>query len=177
MLNMRRSYPAFIIDRSRRSEASRFTDDFVVCPDKEVGFIARVYALPKSRREEFERSLAGMTIAERENRYYIKVIHDTVAVLEVVKMLYEPVAHINRLRPLMKKAMGAYLYGEEAAITGDGTPYDAQISAVEQLVRVMEAQYDHMADISGKVATDRWLASTRAAVESLKLLKKIVKNE
>lgn len=47
---MGREYPAFIIDRSRRSEASRFSDDFVVCPDKEVGFIARVYKLPKSRR-------------------------------------------------------------------------------------------------------------------------------
>lgn len=44
-----RKYPAFIIDRSRRSEASRFTDDFIVCTDKEAGFIARGYILPKSR--------------------------------------------------------------------------------------------------------------------------------
>ena len=49
---MAKDYPAFIIDRSRRSEASRFTDDFVVCTDKEVGFIARVYTVPKSRRAE-----------------------------------------------------------------------------------------------------------------------------
>lgn len=174
---MSKRYPAFIIDRSRRAESSRFTDDFVVCPDKEVGFIARVYALPKSRREDFERSLAGMTETERDNRYFIKVVHDNVTVLEVVQMLYEPVAHINRLRPLMKKAMGAYLYGEVAAIRGSGTPYDEQIAAVEELVRTMEAQYANMVDISGKLATDRRIAATRAAVDSLKLLKKIVRHE
>lgn len=50
---MGQQYPTFIIDRSRRAEASRFSDDFIVCPDTEVGFIARVYTVPKSRRDEF----------------------------------------------------------------------------------------------------------------------------
>lgn len=43
-----KNYPAYIIDRSRRSDASHFTDDFIVCTDKEVGFIARVIKQPKS---------------------------------------------------------------------------------------------------------------------------------
>ena len=64
-----RKYPAFIIDRSRRLEASRFSDDFVVCPDKEVGFIARVFKLPKSRREEFEIGLRNLTEEAIDNRY------------------------------------------------------------------------------------------------------------
>lgn len=174
---MKRQYPAFIIDRSRRAEASRFSDDFIVCPDKEVGFIARVYTVPKSRRDEFRKMIDALPFTERCNSYYIISISDTIVVLQIVKMLYEPVAHINRLRPLMKKAMRAYLYGEVSAIQGDGTPYDEQIAAVDDLLRTMLAQYDHIVDVTGKVATDRRIAATAAAVDSLKLLKKIVKNE
>ncbi len=69
-----KNYPAFIIDRSRRSTASRFSDDFVVCTDKEVGFIARVYKLPKSRREEFDRMLDTMPETERRAKYITAVI-------------------------------------------------------------------------------------------------------
>lgn len=84
---MAKDYPAFIIDRSRRSEASRFTDDFVVCTDKEVGFIARVYTVPKSRRAEVA---ARMDAPEGKNRYMAAVAGETVVVLEIVRMLYEP---------------------------------------------------------------------------------------
>lgn len=79
---MSREYPAFIIDRSRRSEASRFSDDFVVCPDKEVGFIARVYKLPKSRRGEFEKSLEGLTESEIDNRYIFAAVDDVIRMAE-----------------------------------------------------------------------------------------------
>lgn len=127
--------------------------------------------------DEFRGMIEAMPDQERDNRYYVVTVHDSMVVLEVVEMLYPPVAHINRLRPLMKKAMKAYLYGEVAAIRGDSTPYDEQIAAVEELVRAMESQYDHMVDVGGKRATDRRLAATRTAIGSLKLLKKIVKNE
>ena len=82
-----KDYPAFIIDRSRRSEASRFTDDFVVCPDREVGFIARVFTLPKSRRAEFENSLSALDESAIEKKYCFSVVGDNICVLEVVRML------------------------------------------------------------------------------------------
>lgn len=174
---MPKEYPAFIIDRSRRSAASRFTDDFVVCTDKEVGFIARAYALPKSRRVEFDNMLDALPESVRQNRYIMAVIGDSVAVLEVVEMLHQPVAHINRLRPLMKKALRAYMLSEASAVKGDGTPYDEQIAAVEELHRTMLSQYDHIVDVNGKAATDRRIAATAAAVDSLRLLKRIIKSE
>lgn len=174
---MPKEYPAFIIDRSRRSAASRFTDDFVVCTDKEVGFIARAYSLPKSRREEFDRMLDAMPEYERHNRYLFASIGYAVIVLEVLHMFYQPVAHINRLQPLMRKALRAYICGESAAVNGDGTPYDEQIAAVDELVRTMESQYDRLVDMNGKEVADRRLAATRAAANSLRLLKKIIKSE
>ncbi len=156
---------------------TRFTDDFIVCPDREVGFIARVYSLSKSRREEFDRMLDAMPEYERHNRYLFASIGYAVIVLEVLHMFYQPVAHINRLQPLMRKALRAYICGESAAVNGDGTPYDEQIAAVDELVRTMESQYDRLVDMNGKEVADRRLAATRAAANSLRLLKKIIKSE
>lgn len=174
---MSREYPAFIIDRSRRSEASRFSDDFVVCPDKEVGFIARIYKLPKSRRGEFEKSLEGFAESEIDNRYIFAVVGEAICVLEVVKMLYEPVAHINRLRPLMKKALKAYLHGEESAIKRNGLPFDEQIAAIDDVIRIAESQRDRLEDMNGKAGSDRFINALKSARDSVELIQKITKHE
>lgn len=174
---MGREYPAFIIDRSRRSEASRFSDDFVVCPDKKVGFIARVYKLPKSRRGEFEKSLEGLTESEIDSRYIFAVVGDAFCVLEVVRMLYEPVAHINRLRPLMKKALKAYLHGEESAIRRDRLPFDEQIAALDDVIRISESQRERLEDMNGEAGTSRFINALKSARESVTLLQKITKHE
>lgn len=162
-----KEYPAFIIDRSRRPAASRFTDDFVVCTDKEVGFIARVYKLPKSRREEFARAWLS-----NPDKYLAKVVGDAVVVLEVVRFLHEPVAHVNRVPPLMKKALKAYMYGEKAEIDEDGTSFDKQISAVEDVIRMAQSQREHLVDVNGEGATRLFVDSLTATADSLRLLKK-----
>ena len=174
---MRREYPAFIIDRSRRSEASRFSDDFVVCPVREVGCIARVYKLPMSRREEFEKGREGLADSEVDNRYIFAVIGEAICVLEVVRMLYEPVAHINRLRPLMKKALKAYLHGEESAVRREGLPFDEQIAAIDDVIRIAESQRARLEDINGKGGSDRFINALKSARESVELLQKITRHE
>lgn len=174
---MGKEYPAFIIDRSRRSEASRFSDDFIVCTDREVGFIARVYALPKSRRDEFEQQLAAMPAATVEHRYFFAVIGESICVLEVVRMLHEPVAHINRLRPLMKKALKAYLHGEEQTVRREGLPYDDQIAALDDVLRLAESQRPRMVETNGEKGTDRFVSAIRSARESVVLLQKIIRHE
>lgn len=173
-----RNYPAYIIDRSRRSEASRFADDFIVCTDKEMGFIARIYTLPRSRWEEFREGYETLSEEEQERRYLFATIRNGEAhcVLEVERMLYEPVANWARLRPLMKKAMKAYLYGEVKEVRGDGRRIDLQISAIRDLLRTMESQREHMAEMNGETATRNYIDATRGAIESLELLKKIFDN-
>lgn len=173
-----KNYPAYIIDRSRRSEASRFADDFVVCTDKEMGFIARVYTLPRSRWNEFRASYDALSSEEQERRYIFASIRNGEAhvVMEVERMLYEPVANWTRLKPLLKKAMKAYLYGEVKEVRGDGRAIDSQIAAVKDLLRTMESQREHMADANGVTATDRYINATRGAIESLELLKAIYDN-
>lgn len=167
-----KDYPAFIIDRSRRSEASRHSDDFVVCTDKEVGFIARIYKVAKSRRAEFARGWLS-----DPDKFLVKTIGETIVVMEIVRFLYEPVAHVNRVPPLMKKAMKAYLYGEAQAVSADGNDIDRQISAVDDVVRMTEAQYQHLCDINGEGATKVFTDALRGASDNLKLLKRIIKSE
>lgn len=173
-----KKYPAFIIDRSRRSEASRFTDDFIVCTDKEMGFIARVYTLPRSRWLEFREVYDALDEQTQERRYMFASIRNGEAhiVLEVERMLYEPVANWARLKPLLKKAMKAYLYGEIKEVKGDGRIIDTQISAISELLRVMESQRANMIDANGETATNNYINATRGAIESLKLLKHIYDN-
>ena len=170
-----RDYPAFIIDRSRRSEASRFSDDFIVCTDKELGFIARVYTLPKSRIEEYNARLLSCDEVERERRFYAISIRGGEArvVMEIVKMLHAPIGNWSRLPSLMKKAMKAYLYGEEQEVVGDGSAIDRQIAAVRDLLRTMESQRASMEDANGEKATSEYISATRGAIDSLELLKKI----
>lgn len=165
----KREYPAFIIDRSRQSAASRTTDDFIVCTDREVGFIARVYRVPKSRREEFIEEWTA-----DESRYAVRTIGDVVVVLEVVKMLHEPVAHYNRLPPLMRKALKSYIYGEAKAVLRDGQPYDNQLAALDEVLRMCEAQYRHLVDTNGAEATDRFIGALRAAAGSVELVKNLI---
>lgn len=173
-----KEYPAFIIDRSRRSEASRFTDDFVVCTDKEMGFIARIYTLPRSRFGAFREKYNSLSEVERDRRYYFANIRngEAYAVMEVERMLYEPIANWARLRPLLKKAMKAYLYGEVKEVVGDGRRIDKQIAAVRDLLRTMEAQREHMIDGNGVTATDSYINATKGAIDSLMILKTIYDN-
>lgn len=170
-----RDYPAFIIDRSRRSEASRFSDDFVVCTDAELGFIARVYKLPRSRVSEYLEQMQHLNEIERDHRFYAVTIKGGEArvVMEVVRMLHEPIANWSRLPSLFKKAMKAYLYGEVKEVAGNGSPIDLQIGAITDLLRTMESQRAAMEDANGKAATEQYINATRGAIDSLKLLKQI----
>lgn len=173
-----KKYPAFIIDRSRRSEASRFADDFIVCTDKEMGFIARVYTLPRSRFGEFREMYDALSPIDQERRYIFASVRNGEAhvVMEVERMLYAPISNWSRLRPLLKKAMKAYLYGEGGEVRGDGKSIDLQISAIRDLLRTMESQRDSMAERNGESATETYISATRGALESLQLLKRIFDN-
>ena len=152
---MPKNYPAFIIDRSRRSPAARFTDDFVVCTDKEVGFIARGYLLPKSRRD------AHIAALQAEGKTFItKTFEDsTTVVLEVVEYFHTPLTHPNRVPPLLKKALRAYIFGEMEAVGGGRGGYDEQIAAIDDVLRTALSQRERMVDAQGEAGAERFKKS------------------
>lgn len=156
---MPKNYPAFIIDRSRRSPAARFTDDFVVCTDKEVGFIARGYLLPKSRRD------AHIAALQADGKTFItKTFEDsTTVVLEVVEYFHTPLTHPNRVPPLLKKALRAYIFGE--------------MEAIDDVLRTALSQRERMVDAQGEAGTERFINALRAARGTVALMQKITKSE
>lgn len=164
----RRQYPAYIIDRSRRSAASRFSDDFVVCPDKECGFIARVYKVARSRRDETLAALAASSAT-----YVYKTFGDATVVLEIVHFLYAPTAHKSRVSALVNKALKAYIYGEEGAVSSR-KGWDAQLGALDDVIRMSEAQRSHLNDMNGAEATEAFVEALRSARASVQLLKTMI---
>ncbi len=170
---MPKNYPAFIIDRSRRSPAARFTDDFVVCTDKEVGFIARGYLLPKSRRD------AHIAALQADGKTFItKTFEDsTTVVLEVVEYFHTPLTHPNRVPPLLKKALRAYIFGEMEAVGGGRGGYDEQIAAIDDVLRTALSQRERMVDAQGEAGTERFINALRAARGTVALMQKITKSE
>lgn len=170
---MPKNYPAFIIDRSRRRTAARFTDDFVVCTDKEVGFIARGYLLPKSRRD------AHIAALQAEGKTFItKTFEDsTTVVLEVVEYFHTPLTHPNRVPPLLKKALRAYIFGEMEAVGGGRGGYDEQIAAIDDVLRTALSQRERMVDAQGEAGAERFISALRAARGTVALMQKITKSE
>ncbi|MEG2122170.1 MAG: hypothetical protein RRZ64_08975 [Rikenellaceae bacterium] len=166
-----REYPAFIIDRSKRSEASKYKYDYVVCTDKEVGFIAKVYKLPKSTWSDFDKMIDAMPKDVADIKYCTHLSHDSALVLEVVKYLYEPLYNKSRLKPLLKKAIKAYIFGEADFIHGDGSEMDLQINAVQDVLDIAFSQEPHLVEMNGREATDLFFTTLQEAICSLKLLK------
>lgn len=170
-----KDYPTFVVDRSRRSETSRFAADFVVCTKPKCTFIARIFKVPNSQFEKFAEYSA--LVPDFEARFLVRDIAGAKLVLEVLHFFNETGRMYDNLPALMKNAMKAYLFGEAMEIERDFTPYDRQISAVEEVLRLLKSQWPRIVDMSGERSAREFLKNITAVKGSLELLKKITKNE
>lgn len=171
---MKREFPAFMIDRSRRAPNTRVGDDYVVCVDDSVGFVAKIYKLNRTQFAQHNSNVNAMGEDAAECRYCTSNLGDVVLVLEVVKLLHPPLTEKAKLKSLMKKALKAYMFGEVAATQGDGSAIDKQIGVVEEMERLSRSQYDSLVLNNGVEAADEIISQLHAAWESLGLLKKIM---
>lgn len=169
---MPKEYPGFIIDRSRRSAQSKHTHDYLVCTDREVGFIAKIYKLNGTQFEIHNARVNAMG-EDGDTIFAVARIGQLAAVLEVVDHLHPPIIDKPKLKSLMKKALRAYLMGEASATIGDGSAIDKQIGVVAEMERLSISQYDSLLLNNGKAAADEIIAQLHAAVDSLEVLKKI----
>lgn len=71
--------------------------------------------------------------------------------------------------------MKAYLYGEIEAVKGEGIAYDDQIAALDDVIRMAEAQKSRLCDVNGEAGARAFTDAIKAARESVALLQKIVK--
>lgn len=167
--NMPKNYPSFIIDRSKRSDQSNHTDDFIVCVDKEVGFIARAYKLNRTQFEAYNKHIDTMSQDDVDCTYAVKNFGDIAAVIEVIELLHPPLVNKPRIKSLLKKAARAYLIGEGSSI--GVSDIDKQIKAVNDVEQLLTPQRDTLAELNGAAAADGILNGLTEAVKSLGMLK------
>ena len=170
---MPRNYPGFIIDRSRRSPAARFSDDFIVCTDRECGFIARAYILPKSRLD------THITALQNAKTIFITKTFSnaTTVVVEIVEYLHPPMASSNRVPQLLTKALKTNLYGEVDAVRSERGSYAEQIAAIDDVLRLAVSQKERMIDAQGEAGTERFINALKATRETVILMQKIKNQE
>lgn len=164
-----KQYPAFIIDRSRRSAASRYADDFIACADQECAFVARAYKVPKSQQEEHLEALRSSGVS-----FSYKFFGDALIVVEIVKFLHDS-PNMERVPSLLNRALKTYVFREARAVHRDGAPYDDQIAALDDVLRMVEAQRPTLVDLNGAKATKAFTNALRGARDSVALLQEMIK--
>lgn len=166
---MPKNYPSFIIDRSRRSKQSNHTDDYIVCTDKEVGYIARVYKLNRTQFNAHNQRVDAMDKDVADCKFLAKNYGDVAIVLEVEELLNPPLIERVKIKSLLKKGLKAYLYGEVSEI-GE-TDIEKQIGVVKEVQRLAIAQRDNLNLQNGTAATSDIIKQLGDAADSLEMLK------
>ncbi len=107
----KRDYPLFLIDRSK---SDMHKADYVVCLDREVGFVARVLFLPEDEHfREFVDKYRQIENAEISGVFM--QLKKGGIVLQVVDFLYHfeiDTQTKNRIQTLLKKGLKKYLHAE-----------------------------------------------------------------
>lgn len=167
---MPKNYPGFIIDRSKRSPQSKHADDFVVCTDSEVGFIAKAYKV--NNIDAHNARVDAMSQEDADCTFVVKALNSRLAVvLEIVHWSSPIYVNRSKLKSLLKKALKAYIYNEVTEVSGDGTEIDKQIGAVKDVVRIAESQFATLSQINGEEATVLFVNQLRNAADSLERIK------
>lgn len=63
------------------------------------------------------------------------------------------------------------------AVRREGKPYDEQIAALNDVIRISESQRARLEDMNGKPVADRFINALKSARESVELLQKITKHD
>lgn len=117
---MKRSYPLFIIDRSKHSS---YPFDFIYCDDKEKGFVARI--VPFFENATFNEYLNQAKYTEDNKPFEFFRFKNKGGVVLIIEEFKNDEIDITRsstyasVKSLLKKALKKYLHAEV-----DRTPHD-----------------------------------------------------
>lgn len=139
----KRNHPLFFIDRSKH-EAYPF--DYVICTDREIGFVARVVYLPKNELyNDFIEMAGNIQLADKfyVTRRFSKggvflICEDFFYYFEISQ------ANITRLKSLLNKALKKYLNAEKERTPHDGLGIDEQIKQQQLTVERAKQNYNDL---------------------------------
>lgn len=67
------------------------------------------------------------------------------------------------------------MHGEAETVRRDGLPYDNQIAALDEVLRMAQAQHPRLVDMNGESVADKFIEALRSARESVVLLQRITR--
>lgn len=142
---MKRDYPLFLIDRSK---AAAYPNDYIVCLDREVGFLAKVLFFPRDDifREFVDRAggienreLAGFSMPLKKGGIALQIV-DFMYYFEVTTETK------SRVQVLLKKALKKYLHAEVSRTPHDDLGIDSQIKQQRLTLERAVQGYDELLD-------------------------------
>lgn len=87
-------------------------------------------------------------------------------------------AHIGKFITIKTQKTGTpVVIPIHPVVRRQGLPFDEQISAVDDVIRMAESQRERLEDMNGKAVSDRFINALKSARESVSLLQKITKHE
>lgn len=170
---MKRDYPLFLIDRSK---SENYPTDYVVCLDREVGFIAKIVHLTTDLLyDAFLDSFNNIENKELSGVYM--PLKKGGLVLQIVDFLYYFDVTNNvksRIQVLLKKALKKYIHAEV-----DRTPkkndldIENQIKQQELTIERAMQNYDDLVMRSNgdRTIADYQIALAEATLETLKVFR------
>lgn len=170
----KRNYPLILIDRSK---PANYPNDYIVCLDREVGFVARVVPffenhslnlfIEKSKlNPDFDYISIIYKFRHREGGV-ILAIDDFLHNFEIEKK------QKNRLKVLLKKALKKYLHAEVERTPKDDLSIENQIKQQQLTVERAKSNYDDLLLRANgdKELADYQIALVEATLETLKVFK------
>ena len=167
---MKREYPLFIIDRSK---PAAYPSDFIVCLDRELGFVAKPVLLPTD--ELFNEFLKRSASIESSEYFSVKTkMKKGGIVLLAVDFLYffeMTEKNKSRIEVLLKKAFKKYLHAEFDRTPSDDLNIDNQIKQQRLTIERAKANYNELVLRSSKENADYSIALAEATLETLESFK------
>lgn len=176
---MPKNYPSILIDRNRKSRSEKHKVDYIVCLDRECGFVARAVLFNKDALDQFKVKMHEIPDADVLNEIYLFRNGQAGIVLVIEDFLYD--TEINqytggKIKSLLAKCMKKYLFAESSGTSkGKDISLESQIQVLEDVEKDLKAGYDKMvAHMGSQQIADYYIANVHAAIETITMFKKIV---
>jgi len=167
--NMKRKYPLFIIDRSK---SENYPNDYIVCLNREVGFVAQIIFLPKN--DMYKSFIENF---QKIENYEIAGVHYPFhrgggVVLQVVEFLHYfdiDGKTTKRIQSLLRKALKKYLHTESNRTAHGDLGIDNQIKQMELNLEHTLNNYNKLIErTESKEYADYLIGITKETIQTLK---------
>lgn len=169
---MKRNYPLFLIDRSK---AENYPFDYIICPDRNVGFIARVVHFTTD--EMYAAFIEKKKMVENANYFHSTIKLKRGGLLLVAEdFLYSfdlTPENLNRVQVLLKKSLKKYLYTEIIKTPAKNLGIDNQIKQQELTIERARQNYDSLVQRANgdKAYADYQIALAEATLKTLRMFR------